>query len=151
MRRRTISLTLFSLTMIAAYAHSASPAVEDLAAVDRLDFVGGRFASPEQLSSALDHDLEFLLACDPTAPLDDFLAIVARGLTAGYHRAGFALARVDARANLQTRRVTVTIDEGPRLRAGAVRLVGGGPLSPTNLADWLVAPVRRGSRHALGC
>ncbi|MGH7194140.1 MAG: hypothetical protein ACREJM_11525, partial [Candidatus Saccharimonadales bacterium] len=96
MRRHAIFLGLFGLAILAAPARSAPPLTGDMAAGDRLDIVGAHFASPERLRRALDHDLEFLLACDPAAPLDDFLADVARRLTAGYHRAGFALARVKA-------------------------------------------------------
>ncbi len=141
MRSYAILFGLFGLVALLTPARAtAGPRVGDLAAADRLDFVGSQFASPDRLRRALDHDVEFLLACDPAAPLDDFLAVVARRLTAGYHRAGFALARVDARANLPARRVTVTIDEGPRLRAGDVRLQGRGPLSAADLAGWLAAP-----------
>lgn len=139
MRRHAIFLAILGLAALSSPARSA-PKAGDLAAADRLDMAGCHFASPERLRTALDHDLEFLLACDPAASLDDFLAVVARRLTAGYHRAGFALARVEARANLQTRRVLVTIDEGPRLRAGEVRLKGAGPLSAADLAAWLAAP-----------
>lgn len=140
MRRNAILLAALGLAMLSPPARSAPPAAGDMAAADRLDFAGSHFATPERLRRALDHDLEFLLACDPAAPLDDFLAVVARRLTAGYHRAGFVLARVDARANLQARRVTVNIDEGPRLRAGEVRLNGGGPIAAVDLAAWLASP-----------
>lgn len=140
MRRHVILLGLFGLAILPAPAHSVTPRVGDLAAADRLDIVGSRFATPERLRKALEHDVEFLLACDPAAPLDDFLATVARRLTAGYHRAGFGLAQIDARANLQTRRVMVSVDEGPRLRAGDVQLRGAGPLSAADLVAWLASP-----------
>lgn len=140
MRRPSIYLAIIGTVLLSAAARAAPPAVGDMAAIDRLDIVGAHFASPERLKQALDHDLEFLLACDPAAPLDEFLAVVARRLAAGYHRAGFALARVDARPNLQTRRIAIHIDEGPRYRAGDVRLVGAAPFTATVLFAWLKAP-----------
>lgn len=140
MRRTPIYLAIVGFILLPTAARSAPPPVGDMAAVDRLDIVGSQFASPERLKQALDHDLEFLLACDPAAPLDEFLAVVARRLAAGYHRAAFAKARVDARPNLQTRRIAIRIDEGPRYRAGEVRLVGAAPLSAGDLLAWLRAP-----------
>lgn len=140
MRRASFYLALLGFALLSSPARCAPPSVGDLAATDRLDISGARYASPERLKRALDYDLEFLLACDPAAPLDEFLAVVARRLTAGYHRAGFARARVEARANLQTRRVAVQIDEGPRYRAGEVRLTGAAPLTAGDLLAWLAAP-----------
>ncbi|HJT34169.1 MAG TPA: hypothetical protein VJ783_19130 [Pirellulales bacterium] len=140
MCRESIFLATIGFVLLPAAIVAAPPTVGDMAAIDRLDIAGSHFASPDRLKQALDHDLEFLLACDPAAPLDEFLAVVARRLAAGYHRAGFAKARVDARPNLQTRRVAIRIDEGPRFRAGEVRLAGAAPLSAGDLLAWLRAP-----------
>jgi hypothetical protein len=124
-----------------------APLVGDMGASDRLDITGAHYVAPERLRAALDRDLDFLLAADPATTLDEFLAVISRRLVAGYHRAGFATAAVSARPNLQTRRVSVVINEGPRFTTGAVRLVGRAPCRPEELAHWLAAPPRAASDH----
>lgn len=147
--RRIVNLFIWLALspLVLATAWADAPLVGDMGASDRLDITGARFVGPERLRDALDRDLDFLLAADPATSLDEYLAVVSRRLVAGYHRAGFAQAAVTARADLQTRRVTVVVDEGPRYLAGAVRLIGRAPVRPEELTRWLAAPPRAAADH----
>ena len=146
MRRDFNSLLYFVLSYsCAAAAGAAPPTVGDLGSVDRLDIAGARFTTPDQLKEALASDLEYLLAAEPAAALDPLLKTIGRRLEAGYRRAGFANAVVEVRPNLQSRRIVVVAQEGPRYRAGPVRMVGATHIAPADLAEWLAAahPVDR--------
>ena len=138
MRALAKSFILFILLSPFADAVSvAAPIVGELGRTDRIEFVGQRQFTPEVLKHALDDDLDFLLAADPAASLDEYLATVKTRLLAGYHRAGFADASIEAGADLQRRRVVVTISEGRRYLAGPIRLVGHTSVPQASLARWL--------------
>jgi hypothetical protein len=119
---------------------AAPPVVGDLGSVDRIDIVGARFATPERLKESLGRDLEFLLAAEPAAALDPLLNTACRRLEAGYRRAGFGDVAITAQADLQTRRIRLAVQEGPRYVAKGVRVLGQTRLTPADLARWLAAP-----------
>jgi hypothetical protein len=123
-----------------AAAIAAPALVGDMGSVDRLDIAGCRFTTPERLKETLARDLDFLLAAEPAAALDPLLKVICRRLEAGHRRAGFAEATVEALPNLQTRRIVVSVKEGPRYRAGPVRLNGHCSIAPRDLARWLSTP-----------
>lgn len=133
-------MSLALLIGVARFAGAAPPTVGDMGSVDRLDFAGPKFATADRLKLALSRDLEYLLAAEPAAALDPLLTTICRRLEAGYRRAGFADVAVEVRPNLQTRRIIVVVSEGPRYRAGPVRLVGQTHVPPRELARWLSVP-----------
>ena len=141
MRRNANLLLCFALLVCCATAaRAAPPGVGEMGSVDRLDIAGAKFATPERLKESLASDLEYLLAAEPAAPLDRLLATICSRLEAGYRRIGFAKVVVEARPNLQSRRIVVAVNEGPRFRAGPVRIVGMTHLTPRDLAQWLAMP-----------
>lgn len=126
-------------TAAVSAAGAATPIVGNLGKTDRIEFVGLRHFSPKTLQKALDDDLDFLLAADPSAPLDEYLQTIKTRLRAGYQRAGFPYAQIEAGADLERRRIVVSITEGRRYAAGPIRLVGAASVPQAALARWLTS------------
>ena len=137
MRGTAITTLLFVLSAFTSQAVAAPPLAGELAALARLEFTGQRQFTAEQLKGALEDDLDFLLAADPATPLDEFLGVLQARLKAGYERAGFPEAAIEAGADLARRRVAVTISEGRRYTAGAVRLHGMSSVPEAAVSRWL--------------
>ncbi len=132
-----ILLILFASAVSSARA--AAPVVGELGRTERIEFVGQRQFALEILQRALDDDLDFLLAADPSAPLNEYLETINKRLLAGYQRAGFADAKIEAGADLERRRVVVSISEVRRYLAGPIRLVGHASIPPAAVARWLTS------------
>jgi hypothetical protein len=134
------STILLLLSAFAVPAWAAPPLAGELANANRLEFSGQRQFPAEHLKRALEDDLDFLLAADPTTPLDEYLAVVKARLQEGYQRAGFPEASIEARADAARRRVTVAIAEGRRYMAGPIRLLGASAVPETEISRWLTTP-----------
>src|SRR6185437_7522517 len=131
---------LFILSVLAASAaDGAPPLAGELGTTQQLDFTGQRQFSPDDLKRALNDDLEFLLAADPTTPLDEFLSVLKSRLLAGYQRAGFADASVEAVVDAPRRRIAVSISEARRYVAGPIRVVGRSSVPEAAVARWLTS------------
>lgn len=135
---KSFILLILPATAVSA-AGTAAPVVGDLGKTERIEFVGLRHFPPKTLQKALDDDLDFLLAADPSAPLDEYLKTINTRLRAGYQRAGFPFAQIEAGADLERRRVVVSITEGRRYLAGPIRLVGASSVPQAAVARWLTS------------
>lgn len=88
-------------------------------------FPGAKSFSEQTLRRAVASDLPLLLARRPDAPRTVWLQQLEEGVRLGYRQAGFRDAVVTATvANGRTR---VAVDEGPRIRCGAVILPAASP------------------------
>ena len=129
--------TLLVLSTLASFAAAAPPTAGEFGSISRLEFTGQHQFPAEQLKQALEDDLDFLLAADPSTPLDEYLGVLKARLRAGYERAGFPDVEIEAGVDLARRCVAVTISEGRRYLAGPVRLLGASAVEEAAIARWL--------------
>ena len=137
MRAFAKSTILLILSALAPHVDAAPPTAGELASTARLELTGQRQFPAEQLKRALDDDLEFLLAADPSTPLDEYLSVLKARLRAGYERAGFPEIEIEAGVDLARRCVAVSISEGRRYLAGPVRLLGASSVAEAAISRWL--------------
>ena len=76
----------------------------------------------------------------PTAALQPYLRYLQRQVVAGYRLKGFAEAQVDAEVVAETSTIRVTIQEGPRWRAGKIIVEGNSALSAAEISRILEDP-----------
>ena len=137
----TLALLVASGILLAAEVQPTTPndaLVGNRGELARITFTGQETFSEAALRRSLKFNLDFLLAEQPQAPLNDCLRLLERLVRAGYQHAGFADATVAAAISPDTGRIVVRVKEGPRLYCGSVRVTGLKSLSPTNLAALIV-------------
>lgn len=137
----TLALLVASGLLLAAEVQPTTPEDALVGArgeLAQITFTGQETFSEAALRRGLKFNLDFLLAAQPQAPLNDCLRLLERLVRAGYQHAGFADATVAAAIPPGTDRIAVRVQEGPRLYCGSVRVTGLKSLSATNLAALIV-------------
>lgn len=104
----------------------------------RIQIEGARQLDADLVKKGLAGSFRHFMASHPSAPLAGFTKSVQQHLLLGYQRAGFGEVKVAVRLDYDARQVVVQIDEGPRRRAGAIRVEGPAKIREL-LTDSLVA------------
>ena len=81
-----------------------------------------------------------LLAAHPAAPLDAYRDTLRDKIVLGYQRAGFPYAQVTARIDRESKKIHVTVKEGPRYMAGDVVVQGHQAVAAADLIKVLTSP-----------
>ncbi len=139
-----MTLRLWALACVAAWTVAvlvSNPlfAQASTAGWERFEFVGNAEFSDEQLRSALIAEPDFLLATHPHSDRSSVRAVAERLLVAGYRNSGFQSPKVEFKSNVDGGGV-VSIDEGPRLRCGPIRILNANKMSADQLAERLTGP-----------
>ncbi|MFO1513807.1 MAG: ankyrin repeat domain-containing protein [Verrucomicrobiota bacterium] len=111
--------------------------VGDVGDLDRILFEDVAAFTHEQLRRGLAIKPGYLLAAHPQANLRPFLDELQRLVQTGYQAAGFPEAQVAVTYDATLRRVRVKVTEGPRFKAGKIRIVGNRSSSSRDLVQWL--------------
>ncbi len=107
---------------------------------DRFEFEGNQAFTSTQLRDALLADPDFLLAAHPLGASDELASVIRKQLVAGYRRQGFLAPGIRVQASEDPVAALVTIDEGPQIRVGNVRIHASGQLDPEVLRKRLTEP-----------
>lgn len=94
----------------------------------------------DEVRRAVRRDLRTQLACHPLAPRSELATTVSQKLQVALQNSGFAEARVDARLDLDAKRLCVDIFEGPQSVCGEVRIEGSESISAEALRERLTRP-----------
>lgn len=128
-----VCLAWFSLSPLATRALSQSvagavpattPANPSQAALDRVRFQGNRVCTDDVLREGLRWDLDSVLAFASGEITEDGVKRIGDRLMLGYQHSGFPRAKVSARVEGADRQLLLTIEEGPRVVCGEVRVIG---------------------------
>ena len=91
---------------------------------DRLEIIGGVQLERDLVLSALKGDVDVQLAAVPTAPLDDYLAMLRHRIGTLYECRGFPETGVEIFIDRIQNRIIVRINEGPRCYCDAIQVEG---------------------------
>lgn len=131
----------------AAAARSEGAAeVEGLGDSTKFEWIGCEAAPVDEVATALRHDILYQLAATPSAPRPAFVETLRERLVQGYWYSGFPDARVDVTVTDGAMgRVRVTVREGVRYQAGAIRIDG---LTEQDAAALRTALTRKRLKHS---
>ncbi|HEX5447576.1 MAG TPA: hypothetical protein VFW87_27420 [Pirellulales bacterium] len=135
--RATVFAAFAAMFLLAQQAAGQQPAYVEAKPVDRehLLIEGAKAFTAEQISQVLWTDLDVAYAGQtPWAPGEQQRLLVQKTI-AGYHHAGFH--HVQASLDIDGRQTVLTIDEGPRSMAGAVRVEGANAVDAERLIEEL--------------
>jgi ankyrin repeat protein len=110
--------------------------VGELGDLDRIVLEGLQSFTGQQIRHALAVKPSYLLAAHHQSNLSPFLEELQKMILAGYQSEGFPEAQVDVRFDLRILRAWVTVTEGPRFRAGRIRVAGAKASSSAKLIRW---------------
>ncbi len=124
LRMLAICLSTFAwLTCVPLYGEAGS-IVGRLGDPKLLQFNGCKLMNAERVRDELQKDFELEVAATPSAPLDEYLAVLQRRLEVGYQASGFPNVKLDISANADKSAVIVKVEEGQRYLAGEVKITG---------------------------
>jgi ankyrin repeat protein len=122
-------------------APSPSLKVGEAGDPDRIVFEGLQTFTPAQIRRALAIKPGYLLAAHPQANMAAFLSELKTLIESGYQAAGFPDACAEVRYDEPAFTVRVKVVEGPRFRAGKVRVAGPKIIEVEGLVNWFTTPV----------
>jgi hypothetical protein len=99
-----------------------TPQVGDYGDPDRLVIRGAKTFKAEDIKKAITGSLGCRIASTPSADLLEYIDELKKTIKAGYHQAGFPKADVKANLDFDSGRVILEIEEGPRFKAGEIRV-----------------------------
>ena len=150
-RARSLSIALMLLLIAPGFLAGEDDAVERVGRwgdLRRLSIHGTQAVPAAEIQRALTKSFPVLLASHPAEPLAQLPEVLRQRITDGYLHAGFADAEVEVRLDREQQRVEITIHEGPRTRAGEIRVKGVEPPLAELLAQLLEQPQRPGNATA---
>jgi len=116
---------------------------------DRLVVEGSKTFTPGQIRSGLNGSPSYMLASHPSAPLDEFLQVLADSIREGYLHAGFPEVRVRVEHDDKTRKVGARVEEGRRYTAGAIHCTGGSEEHTARIVEMLSTVSARSPEEVL--
>jgi hypothetical protein len=133
-----LAAVILALVSPALAEDTDSPRVGKLGDPARLEILGAKSFSADQIRQALFNELQIAVAGDADAPLDALTKLLAEKATAGYQAAGFP----DAKVLVEPCEggLTATIEEGERFAIGDIEVVGNHTLDPARLVAELKPP-----------
>jgi hypothetical protein len=140
MLHRRIGVGLLALLAICIGARADEIAVGDLGAPRRLEIRGAKILSPEKIKTGLVENVAVRLAAHPLADAVRYTDTLRQRAQAGYRQAGFPDALASIAIDFPSRRLVLTIDEGPRYKAAAVRVEGAVTVPVDRLIERLTSP-----------
>ena len=107
---------------------------------DRIAFEGLRTFSAEEIRHALAVKPSFLLASHPQANLAALLGALQTMIESGYQASGCPDAAVQVTYDAPALAIRVRVTEGPRFKAGQIRVHGARNLGTNEIVRWLSEP-----------
>ncbi len=136
--RATVFAAFAATVVLARFTEAQQPVFSEAPLINRDHLVidGAETFTAEQISRALWTDLDVALTgITPSSAGEQRRVLVIKTIT-GYRHAGFP----DVQARLNAGAAVITIDEGPRFMAGAVRVEGAKAIDVARLIDALKPP-----------
>jgi hypothetical protein len=124
------------LLVATIHAHEREATVGPLGSPERLTIRGLKSVPPHEVSKALFADLDVAYASFPDAPLVEFKRLLVEKTILGLRAAGFPWPQVSIADRLD--RLELNVQEGPRWKAGEIRVRGAQAADVGKLIDGLL-------------
>jgi len=106
---------------------------------ERIVIEGPKHWTSNDIHNALMANIDVVVAGHPSAALDAYPQILAEKLKEGYLHGGFAQVTTTARLDHETKKVLLTVEEGPQYLAGEIQLQGASTIDAAQLINWLTS------------
>ncbi len=137
-----IALTLAFLSVRANGDDLVVHRVGDLGDVKRIEFRGVEEIPVDEIRDALSNDFDYQFAAHPLGPRHQLLSSLQDLIERGYRQSGFVEPNVKATLDPAGERIVVSVEEGARIRAGKIRVVGEPQIDVAKLVQSLTAPTK---------
>lgn len=115
-----LGLVLFGV----AKAETPPDVVGDLGDPARWAIVGAKIFTADEIKLALQRDLQIGNASHRTESLDGFVKLLVERATDGYQSEGFPDCKIAASVDRSANQLVLRVTEGPRYRAGEIKIAG---------------------------
>jgi ankyrin repeat protein len=133
-------VSLLEQHMKPLHEQSLSSKVGEAGDPDRIVFEGLRTFAAEQIQHALAIKPSYLIAAHPQANMRAFLDELKAMVESGYQSSGFPDAKAEVSYDAQAFKVRVNVTEGPRFKAGKIRVMGAKSIAGDELVRWFTTP-----------
>jgi hypothetical protein len=107
--------------------------VGELGDLKKLEIRGATTFAADDIKDQLWRNLDVQVAAHPKSPLRDYLATLEEKVAEGYRHAGFWDVQAKCEVDSKAGRPVVLVSEGPRLKAGDIRVEGARSLPVADL------------------